>query len=232
MPSHNPIPLATDNVQCIKCSKPISENQSYLQCDTCIHYIHSSCINSKKSKKQSIPNNRQFTCNKCSQCPICVRKVAINHKAILCDFCNSWVHIQCNKSTNNYELFQQNPNLNFTCLQCTNSIVPYYPQVTHLDTCFMCAWFCPIHGHCWGFHLIEGSEGRKDPSASLYTHLEYAPKKALYDFGCGYEDYELDREAGYYARTQFFHDDFHGYRHNCGIKHFYLWAVQIFSSYH
>ena len=88
MPSHNPIPLATDNVQCIKCLKPISENQSYSQCDTCIQYIHSSCMNSKKSKKQSLPNNRQFTCDKCSQCPICVRKVAINHKAILCDLCN------------------------------------------------------------------------------------------------------------------------------------------------
>ena len=80
MPSHNPIPLATDNVQCIKCLKPISENQSYSQCDTCIQYIHSSCMNSKKSKKQSLPNNRQFTCGKCSQCPICVRKVAINTK--------------------------------------------------------------------------------------------------------------------------------------------------------
>ncbi len=22
--------------------------------------------------------------------------------------------------------------------------------------------FCPIHGHCWGFHIIEGSEGRRD----------------------------------------------------------------------
>ena len=74
MPSHNPIPLATDNAQRIKCLKPISENQSCLQCDTCIHYIHSSCMNNKKSKKQSISNNRQFTCDKCSQCPICVRK--------------------------------------------------------------------------------------------------------------------------------------------------------------
>ena len=126
MPSHNPIPLATDNVPCIKCSKPISENQSYLQCYTCIHYIHSSCINSKKSKKQSISNNRQFTSDKCSQCPIYSRNVAIDHKAILCDLYNSWVHIKCDKiSTNDYELFQQNSNLNFTCLLCNNSFFPY-----------------------------------------------------------------------------------------------------------
>lgn len=23
-------------------------------------------------------------------------------------------------------------------------------------------WFCPIHGHCFGFHIISGPEGRKD----------------------------------------------------------------------
>ena len=126
MPSHNPIPLATCNVQCLKCSKPISENQSYSQCDTCMQNIHSTCISGKKSNSQSFSNNRQFTCNKCSQCPICIRKVAKNHKAVLCELCNSWVHIKCNKlSIEDYKLFQNNPNLNFTCLKCNESSFPY-----------------------------------------------------------------------------------------------------------
>ena len=41
-----------------------------------------------------------------------------------------------------------------------------------------------MHGHCYGFHIIPGSEGRKDPHASLNTHCEIAPKNIVYDFAC------------------------------------------------
>ena len=112
-------PLATGFCQCLKCSKSISENQSYLQCDTCMQKIHSNCISRKKSNQQSSSNNVQFTCDSCSKCPVCSKKVAYNHKAVLCEICNTWVHIKCNKLTiDDYEKFQNNANLNFTCLQC------------------------------------------------------------------------------------------------------------------
>jgi len=37
-------------------------------------------------------------------------------------------------------------------------------------TYFVFLWFCPAHGHCYGFHVIVGSDGRKDPANSLYAY--------------------------------------------------------------
>ena len=39
----------------------------------------------------------------------------------------------------------------------------------------MFLWFCPSHGHCYGFRIGNGSEGRKDAANSLLTHLPEAP---------------------------------------------------------
>ena len=63
-------------------------------------------------------------------------------------------------------------------------------------------WFCPRHGCCYGFHIIHGSEGRKDPSFSLYTHMEKAPEIIFYDFACGFEEYCLNRESGFYGHSK------------------------------
>ena len=61
MSSVNLFPLATSSDHCIKCSEFISENQSSLQCDTCMLYIHSNCLNCKNPNQQSILNNTRFT---------------------------------------------------------------------------------------------------------------------------------------------------------------------------
>ena len=82
-------------------------------------------------------------------------------------------------------------------------------------TCFMFLWFCPSHGHCYGFHIGNGSEGRKDAANSLLTHLPEAPSTIFYDFPCSLEEYCMNREGGYYGGTRFFHDIFHGYSHAC-----------------
>ncbi len=89
------------------------------------------------------------------------------------------------------------------------------PKASARGTCFSFFWFCPLHHHCYGFHLIPGSEGRKDPHSSLYCHLEKPPKAIFYDFGCGLHEYSLNRESGYFQNVQFFHDIFHGYAHKC-----------------
>ena len=34
-----------------------------------------------------------------------------------------------------------------------------YPGVSTAGFGYMFLWFCPIHGHCYGFHLIAGGEG-------------------------------------------------------------------------
>lgn len=90
-----------------------------------------------------------------------------------------------------------------------------FPQVSKQGTSYLFLWFCPLHGHCYGFHVIPDSEGRKDPAASLYTHLENAPELILYDFACSLSEYCKNRESGYYQNTRFCHDIFHGFTHKC-----------------
>lgn len=79
-------------------------------------------------------------------------------------------------------------------------------------------WFCPNHGHCYGFHMTC-VEGRKDPSASLYTHLETPPDDIFYDFACNLQEYCLNRESGFYKSVRFFHDIFHGFGHKCSCAY-------------
>lgn len=90
-----------------------------------------------------------------------------------------------------------------------------FPQVSKSGSSYLFLWFCPEHGHCFGFHIIPGSEGRKDPAASLYTHLETAPDTIVYDFACSLSEYCKNREAGFFSKSQFYHDVFHGYTHKC-----------------
>jgi len=90
-----------------------------------------------------------------------------------------------------------------------------FPQVSKKGTSYLFLWFCPNHGHCWGYHIIPGSEGRKDPAASLYMFLEKAPKWLFYDFACSLSEYNHNREAGFYCCTRFYHDILHGFTHKC-----------------
>ena len=59
-------------------------------------------------------------------------------------------------------------------------------------------WFCPNHGHCYGFHMTK-AEGRKDPYASLYAYLENPPRDIFYDFSCNLQEYCLNRESGFFG---------------------------------
>ena len=92
-----------------------------------------------------------------------------------------------------------------------------FPQVSKKGTSYLFLWFCPSHGHCYGYHIIPGTEGRKDPAASLYTHLEKARDYVLYDFACSFSGYCHNRESGYFRNTSYFHDVFHGYTHTCTV---------------
>ena len=47
----------------------------------------------------------------------------------------------------------------------------FYPKISAKGSTYMFFWFCPLHGHCFGGHMINGSEGRKDPHFSLYKHI-------------------------------------------------------------
>ena len=91
-----------------------------------------------------------------------------------------------------------------------------FPNVSYGGFGYIFLWFCPIHGHCYGFHLISGGEGRKDPFSSLFKYMPEAPTDIFYDFACQLSEYCLNREPQYFLHTRFWHDLFHGITHKCG----------------
>ena len=80
----------------------------------------------------------------------------------------------------------------------------------------MFIWFCPIHGHMYGFHLIDAAEGRKDLFSSLFKYKEEMPDDIFYDFTCSLSEYCLNRAPSLFANICFWHDLFHSVRHVCG----------------
>ena len=96
--------------------------------------------------------------------------------------------------------------------QCTKN----YPGVSHGGYGYMFVYFCPIHGHSYGFHLINGSEGRKDAFAALYKYKKTMPEHLFYDFACQLSEYCLNREPHLFINTKFWHDLFHSVTHVCG----------------
>ena len=90
-----------------------------------------------------------------------------------------------------------------------------YPKVSFGGYGYMFIFFCPIHGHCYGLHLIAGGEGRKDPFSALYKYMEEPPTDVFYDFACQLSEYTLNREPGFFCCTRFWHDLFHGVTHKC-----------------
>ena len=94
-----------------------------------------------------------------------------------------------------------------------------YPKVSFGGYSYMFLWFCPIHGHCYGFHLIDGAEGRKDVFSSLLKYKETMPKELFYDNACQLLEYCMNREPDLFKNTRFWHDLFHSIAHLCGINY-------------
>ena len=58
-------------------------------------------------------------------CGICKKTIAKNHRKILCQFCNEYVHINCNQTdikTYNKNQIDKSPQ---TCLRCQSSSLPF-----------------------------------------------------------------------------------------------------------
>ena len=94
---------------------------------------------------------------------------------------------------------------------CTKS----FPGVSTGGWGYMFLFFCPIHGHCYGFHLVDGAEGRKDPFSALYKYKPTPPKEVFYDFACQFQEYSLNREPDFFKWVRVWHDLFHGCNHTC-----------------
>ena len=93
-----------------------------------------------------------------------------------------------------------------------------FPGVSFGGFGYLFLWFCPIHGHSYGFHLIAGGEGRKDPFSSLFKYIQEPPDDIFYDFACQLNEYCLNREPELFKWTRFWHDLFHSIGHKCGCN--------------
>ncbi len=91
-----------------------------------------------------------------------------------------------------------------------------YPQVSYGGFGYIFLFFCPYHGHCYGFHLIKDAEGRKDPFSAITKYMPNPPEDLYYDFACGLSKYSLTREPDFWKNTRLWHDLFHGVGHVCG----------------
>ena len=94
-----------------------------------------------------------------------------------------------------------------------------YPGVSYGGFGYILLWFCPIHGHSYGFHLTAGGEGRKDPFSSILKYKPEAPKELFYDNACQPHEYCFNREPAFVLDTRFWHDLFHSVGHLCGSNY-------------
>ena len=79
-------------------------------------------MNSSNSSKKRQGPDTTITKRPCKLCP---KNVSDNNKAILCDLCQTWIHIKCNHL--NYIDYQylQGCNKPWYCLSCTTMLFPF-----------------------------------------------------------------------------------------------------------
>jgi hypothetical protein len=90
-----------------------------------------------------------------------------------------------------------------------------FVSVTAKGVCMMFFMLCLLHQTLVGFHIIPGSEGRKDAHAAFWQYCPNAPLQFVYDFACGCHEYFSNHESGYFSKTIVQHDIFHGWKHKC-----------------
>ena len=58
-------------------------------------------------------------------CGTCCKPVAVNHRALLCDICNKWIHAKCNGiDKTHYEALIDQEN-SWCCINCINNSLPF-----------------------------------------------------------------------------------------------------------
>lgn len=90
-----------------------------------------------------------------------------------------------------------------------------FPLVSYKGFGYIFLFFCPYHGHSYGFHIIQGGEGRKDPFSAIFKYKPTPPQELYYDFACQLTEYCLNREPGFWRCVRIWHDLFHGVTHKC-----------------
>ena len=58
-------------------------------------------------------------------CRICEKAVARNHRAVCCNTCNIWVHINSNRiNTQTYNILKKE-NASWRCIECLKGVFPF-----------------------------------------------------------------------------------------------------------
>ena len=58
-------------------------------------------------------------------CKICVKNVSDKDKAVQCDLCELWVHIECNNLNCLDYRYLQNSNESWYCIECCSAVFPF-----------------------------------------------------------------------------------------------------------
>ena len=57
----------------------------------------------------------------------------------------------------------------------SSSCTKRYYEASKGGTTYLFAWFCALHGHCYGFHIIKESEGQRDTFAAAFSYMNKCP---------------------------------------------------------
>ena len=101
---------------------------------------------------------------------------------------------------------------NFAKIECKK----YYPNTHSKGSSYLFLWFCTLHGHCYGFHMIDGGEGRKDPCYIVYIHIWKNLQKLYFMIlHVVWMNTCVTGSLVSSKKKRCFHDIFHGYTHKC-----------------
>ena len=109
----NPCP----RYQCRQCKKYCKATDKVIKCQECSKCFHVSCTN--LSEKELGSEKETWYCKDCkAECGLCSGDVFNNHKAVLCDKCEMWVHNDCSYVTDFQYETMQNSSCTLICPKC------------------------------------------------------------------------------------------------------------------
>ena len=88
------------------------------------------------------------------ECSVCNKRVARNHRAVNCDNCNMWCHIECASiKPSEYKTYQNLSSFSWWCPRCLWSSLPFatFANETTLD----CSLDSPISSRCYDDDVHE-----------------------------------------------------------------------------
>ena len=115
--------------KCKKCRKVVGRNAKSICCDSCDRWYHFKCSGlSVEQFSFHSKNELEFwRCHNCvpfrCKCNLIVRN---NQNSILCNICETWVHLKCSGLTKNELSHLSKTTLDWYCRWCIADALPFY----------------------------------------------------------------------------------------------------------